>query len=51
MPAMPDPTDKVNKAFENITPQKASNTQQIQNNKNTKQVIPSVVPSAYVIAP
>ena len=45
MPAMPDPTQKVNQAFEKITPQKASNTQQIQNNNNTNQAIPSVVPT------
>ncbi len=45
MPSMPDPTQKVNQAFEKITPQKASNTQQIQNNKNTNQAIPPVVPT------
>lgn len=45
MPSMPDPTQKVNQAFEKITPQKASDTKQIQNNNNTNQAIPSVVPT------
>ena len=45
MPSMPDPTQKVNQAFEKITPQKASDTQKIQNNNNTNQAIPSVVPT------
>ena len=45
MPSMPDPTQKVNQAFEKITPQKASDTKPIQNNNNTNQAIPSVVPT------
>ena len=45
MPSMPDPTQKVNQAFEKITPQKASDTKQIKNNNNTNQAIPSVVPT------